>query len=363
MPTKKTYNVLGIMNGTSIDAIDYCLIRGREDFSQIRFLGHQQMSIPKNLRSRLLAAANNKLTTYDLSLLHYDLGELYEKQIQQLPANWKWDLIGLHGQTVHHQGRRATLQIGCPTSLHQVGPVVFDFRSADIAQGGEGAPFAPFFQKQLGQIEGLKNFAFHNLGGISNLSYFNANHVVAFDTGPANILMDLWIQNKKNKAFDRNGIFASRGLPHPQIVRAMLKHPYFKRKPPKSCGREEFNLSFINEFGGIGFKKLSFEDQMATLCELTATSIASSYLKLCPQTPPVIYFYGGGVQNSYLMERIGFHLPDCEILNSEALGWPSQAFEGSLIAFLALARFLNRKVHLPQVTGAEQKVLLGSVYS
>jgi anhydro-N-acetylmuramic acid kinase len=183
---------------------------------------------------------------------------------------------------------------------------------------------------------------------------------VAFDTGPANILMDAWIQNKKSKAYDKDGKLASRGLPDPKVVIQILKHPYFKKKAPKSTGREDFNLKMINQWGGAAFKKLSFNDQLATLVEVTAQSIADSYLSLKHQ-PKEIFFYGGGVRNPYLLERIRLHLPDMKISLTDDLGWPSQAFESSLFAFLGAARHFNKTVHLPKITGAKKATPLGSL--
>lgn len=365
MATKKSFLALGIMNGTSIDGIDFALIQSSSDFQKLVFKKHKHFPMEKKLRATLLKAACNELTTYDLSKLHFDLGRYYAQCLKKLKATWKWDVIGLHGQTVHHEGRLASLQIGHPGFMaeHTNTPIVYDFRSADIVSGGEGAPFAPFFQNVIGKSASRKAFAFHNLGGISNLTYFNKNQVTAFDTGPANILLDQWIEKKKKKSFDKNGQFASQGLPDPKVVEKMLKHTYFFKKAPKSCGREEFNLDYIKKYGGSAFEKLSFVDQMATLVELTALSIARSYKQEFKALPEKIYFYGGGVNNPYLMSRISYHLPECEILTTQDLGWPTQALEASTFAFLALARMLNKKVHLPQVTGAKNTRHLGSLYS
>jgi anhydro-N-acetylmuramic acid kinase len=148
---KKTVRALGIMNGTSLDGIDYSLISVDQDLRAIKFLKHWQKPLPRILRKRLLQAARDESSTYEVSQLHYDLGRLYGLQVKSLMVQDKFDLIGLHGQTIHHEGRRATLQIGHPGFLSQVTgqPVYHDFRAADVMVGGEGAPFAPFFQKIL----------------------------------------------------------------------------------------------------------------------------------------------------------------------------------------------------------------------
>lgn len=353
------------MNGTSIDAVDYAVIQSDNNLKKIKFKSHKQFSIPKPLRDRLLKAAKNQLKTYEISILNYDLGRLYAKHIKQLKKSWKWDIVGLHGQTVHHEGKRSTLQIGHPGFLSKETskPIVFDFRSNDIVMGGQGAPFAPFFQKALGESLSEKNFAFHNLGGISNLTFFQDKKTRAFDTGPANILMDAWIQKRKKKAYDKGGKWASQGLPAPMLVNKMLTHPYFKKISPKSCGREEFNLDFILKYGGKAFQKLSFEDQMATLLELTAISIADGYKSNFKKQPEQIFFYGGGVYNPQLLKRIQYSMPHCKLKTTDEIGWPTQAFEASTFAFLALAKLLHKKVHIPQVTGASSACHLGSYYS
>ena len=357
---------LGIMNGTSIDAIDYCLIEVDTKTWKPKFLGHKQRVIPPSLRKMLFAAAKDELTVHSVSQLSFELGRLYAKHVKELSKSWSWKVVGLHGQTVHHQGGHSTLQIGHPAMIRSVweGPIVSDFRSLDIAAGGEGAPFAPFFQKFISKSLKKKTQAFHNLGGISNLTFFDKEKALAFDTGPANILLDLWIQKKtKNRtSFDKNGKEASKGLPHIPSLKRMTRHSFFYKKPPKSCGREEFNHDFIKNFAGKDFLKISFQDQMATLTELTAHSVAQAYKKWCPNVPEAIYFYGGGIKNNYLMSRIGYHLPESQLLTTEELGWPTQALEAGAFAFLAAARLCEKKVHLPQVTGAKKSLCLGNLY-
>ncbi len=354
---------LGIMNGTSLDGIDYSLIEANAQLKKIQFKKHKTMDIPSLLKKKLIACANNQTSTYEVSLLHFELGQLYAKQVKKLKNQWRFDIIGLHGQTVHHEGKKATLQIGhpAPLSLLTGKPVYYDFRSGDVACGGQGAPFAPFFQSHLLKNAKKDSVAFHNLGGISNLTLFHKGKVIAFDTGPANRLLDEWILKKKKLSYDKNGTLASRGLPDPLCVRDFLMHSYFTKRFPKSTGRELFNLDYILRFGGKRFLALTLADQLATLTELTAKSLQMAYQQL-PKMPEEIYFYGGGVNNPYLMERIQFHLPNICLSTTQDWGWPEQAFESSMVAFLALARHLNIKVHRPEVTGAQKRVGLGAVY-
>lgn len=355
----KKIQSLGIMSGTSLDAVDYAVIKSDEGLGELEFKKHIQKKIPKSLRKKLLKATTNQLSGYELGKLHFDLGEFYAGPVGELG---KFDLVGLHGQTVYHRGGQASFQIGHPGFCSKVfgRPVYYDFRSMDIIEGGQGAPFAPFFQKYLSEQLKMSNMVFHNLGGISNLTFIRGHKVRAYDTGPANILLDVWVGEKKGMSCDKNGNFARKALPDHRLVHEFLKHPFFKRKPPKSTGREEFNLPFIRERGGRDFERLGFEEQLSTLTEVTALSIARSYKK--EGIPEEIYFYGGGVFNSCLMDRIRFWLPDTEIKTTECLGWPPQAFEASCFAFLALARYLGKKVHLPRVTGAKGKVFLGTLY-
>ena len=349
---------LGIMSGTSLDAVDYAIIESDSELKKLKFKKHIQKKIPRLLKEKLLKAANNKLLSYELAKLHFDLGRLYAQPIKSLGT---FDLVGLHGQSIYHQGGQVSFQIGHPGFCSRVykKPVYYDFRSMDIIEGGQGAPFAPFFQKHLSRQLRLNNIAFHNLGGISNLTLIRGDKVKAYDTGPANILIDTWMKEKKGLGCDKNGKLSRKALPNPKLVNEFLKHPFFKTKAPKSTGREDFNLSFIKKKGGRVFKSLSLEGQLSSLTEVTALSIGQSYKK--EGMPKKIYFYGGGVFNSYLMDRIQFWLPETEIKMTNDLGWPTQAFEACSFAFLALARHLGKKVHLPRVTGAKEKIFLGAI--
>lgn len=355
----KKIRSLGIMSGTSLDAVDYAIIESDSDLKKLEFKKHVQKKIPNSLGKKLLKATVDKLSSHELGRLHFDLGQFYAGCLKKLG---RFDLVGLHGQTVYHRGGRVSFQIGhpgfCSKALGK--PVYYDFRSMDVIEGGQGAPFAPFFQKHLsGQLK-MNNVAFHNLGGISNLTLIRDSEIRAYDTGPANILLDAWVREKRKGICDKNGNFARKALPDPRWVHEFLKYAFFKKKAPKSTGREEFNLSFVKKREKRGFKKLSFEEQLSTLTEVTALSIAGSYEK--EGMPGEIYFYGGGVFNSYLMDRIRFWLPEVQIKTTKTLGWPPQAFEASCFAFLALARHLEKKVHLPRVTGAKKRVFLGAPY-
>ena len=235
---KKVLKVLGIMNGTSLDGADFVLVEINKKDLHCKFLKMKSFPFSKSLKKDLAAAATHELKVDRLALLHHQLGRYYANCYKKLNFENKIDLIGLHGQTVFHKGRIATLQIGEPSYLSLAAdcPVISDFRVADLAAGGEGAPIATFFhQIVFGKL--TKKLSVHNLGGISNLTLINNGKVVqGFDTGPANMLMDLEIQRSSNGrlAFDKNGAKAKTGHADANLINKMLKHPYFKLKAPKS---------------------------------------------------------------------------------------------------------------------------------
>lgn len=367
------------MNGTSLDGVDFTLTQVYKAKPHVRFLKHQSFLFPKNLRLNLLKATQHQLRVNELALLHHGLGRFYAACFQKLKFKKQVQLIGLHGQTVFHQGLKkpqATLQIGEASYLAAVAkvPVVADFRTADMALGGQGAPIATLFHQLAFATAANKNnsLAVHNLGGISNLSIIKSGKVIAaFDTGPANMLLDLCIQRHSQGKihFDKNGQQASLGHVDQILLKKMLKHPYFKKKHPKSCGREEFGEVFFDLFLGGKKKssspkrddKLSLQDQLATLTELTAVSIARSYQQFAQHKIQRIVFCGGGSKNAFLLSRIQQHLPGIAITTCEQLGWPTEAIEGAAFALLAAYRIWNIPSNLPQTTGALRQTSMGKI--
>jgi anhydro-N-acetylmuramic acid kinase len=358
-------NVLGIMNGTSGDGVDYVLahITFKKKLS-IQYLQHVHKPFDKAFHEKTKRIVTNLATTYEVGEYHHELGRLYAKHFAEIRWSKKPQLIGLHGQTVYHRGGHATFQLGEPSYLAMTAnqPVIFNFRASDIAAGGQGAPLAPILHKVL--LSDFKSpVAFHNLGGISNLTYCYKKHWLAFDTGPASTLLDIWIQNKTKgkKLFDDHGKIAAMGLPHPESLKKLMSHSFFKKTAPKSCGREEFNLDFIHAHVERKFHKLSLEDQMATLTELSAITIFDAYKKACPQIPEAIYFSGGGLQNHFLMQRLKIYFGAHRVKSSEELGWPSQAIEGGAFALLAYLRVYEQPLDLSTITGGRKATLLGQM--
>jgi anhydro-N-acetylmuramic acid kinase len=204
---------------------------------------------------------------------------------------------------------------------------------------------------------------FHNLGGISNITYVVGNDIRAFDTGPANTLMDTWItfKTRGKQKMDRDGKIAAGGLPHLPTLKKLLNTPYLRAKPPKSTGRELYNLPFLHKHLPKEFFKLSLEDQMSTLADFTVLSIRDAYENFLPKQMESVYFSGGGTKNSHLMKRLRMLMPQVQVRTSADLGWPESAIEGGTFALLAFLRVQGQKVQLHTITGNKTPTLLGQI--
>ena len=359
--------VLGIMSGTSIDAVDYALCE--IDARRIMLRKHWQAAYPAALRKRLHDAAANHSTTYELGQLHHDLGRFYAQHARTSGVA-KPEIIGLHGQTVFHDAAgRATLQIGEPAWLAQkLGvPAVSNFRAADLAAKGQGAPLATMFHARVFAERG-KHICVNNLGGISNVTSLDwrkgsAPRIVAFDTGPANMLIDLAVTRatKGRRRFDGNGAMARRGQLDERLLMRLLKHKFFKQKPPKSTGRELFGEPFL-ECLRKEAPRLSNVDLVKTMTEFTARSIALNYLLHLPAKPDRVILCGGGASNPSLVAAIRASVPT-EVISCEEIGWPAQAIEPAAFALLAWLRLKGKPGNIPETTGAARAVLLGQITS
>ena len=353
------------MNGTSLDGADFVLVEINKKDLFCRHLATSSFSFSKKLKARLVEAAKHNVYVDELALLHHDLGRYYAECFNKLGPEFKDVLlIGLHGQTVFHRGGVATLQIGEPSYLSVAANaiVISDFRAADIALGGQGAPIATFFHNAIFGRSG-QSISVHNLGGISNLSLISDRKLLqGFDTGPANMLIDMAVRihTKEKKQFDNRGLLARKGKSDIKLVKKMLRHRYFKKKPPKSCGREEFGEIFYNTHKK-SLHQLKIEDRLATLTDFVAQSIVLAYKIHCTEVPAEIIFCGGGARNSFLIEQIGGLLPDVVIKTTDDYGWPVESVEGAAFAFLAAARALSLNSNLPDSTGATRATSLGKV--
>ncbi|MCC6277286.1 MAG: anhydro-N-acetylmuramic acid kinase [Oligoflexia bacterium] len=377
------HRVLGIMSGTSVDGVDYAVCE--ISHQKIKLLELQSVSFGKPLQTLILKAAANKLNTYETSELSHELGRFYAKHAPKS----KVDYVGLHGQTVYHNPPKATAQIGEPSYLaSRLGvPVIHQFRVMDLALGGQGAPLATLFHvKAFGNPK--FPVAVNNLGGISNVTFIpagsNGRGVMAFDTGPANILIDGAVRRltKNKKHSDQNGRWAAQGLPHEDLILKWLKHPYFKLQPPKSTGRELFNEEFlISCLKQLALKKARPADILSTFTQFTAETIADSYRRFLPTYPQQVILCGGGAYNRTLQKEITRELREIqwvrhlqkfgprsskklvplEVVTSQDVGWPPESIEAAAFAQLAYQTMNGLEGNIPQATGAKRAAVLGQL--
>ncbi len=360
---------IGLMSGTSMDALDAALV----DFSTSppRLESTHSHPFSQELRTALLALAqpgDNEIER--LAQLDIQLGQASAELCLQLlqKAGVSADqvqAIGSHGQTIRHAPYATppyTLQITDPNTIAELTGIttVADFRRRDLVVGGQGAPLVPAFHQALFR-NGQQQRAILNIGGIANLSVLPADPNVAvtgFDTGPGNMLMDAWAQLQRQQPYDHDGAWARSGTVDQQLLTSLLSDVYFEQQPPKSTGREQYNLSWLQrQLRGSE----AVEDVQATLCELTAVSIARAISQFAPLTEE-LFICGGGARNSYLLERIRHHLSDCRIDSSEVLGIAPQWMEAIAFAWLARQTLLGLTGNLPAVTGADEEVILGGIY-
>ena len=341
--SRKKLTLLGVMTGTSCDALDVSWLSWHN--GGLHFLRSASRPYPVSLRKRVLDAQNPgfQCSLRDLLILNRDLGSWYGKELKSLIRKSPADIIGLHGQTVaHHPDDYLTLQLGDAARVAQMTgtTVISDFRSGDLAAHGQGAPLVPKFHEWLAEPLRLPGVSFHNLGGISNLTgIYRAGtarrHMIAYDTGPANVWIDAAVTQATHgrQKIDRGGRLAASGQPHGPTVKKLLDHPYFAKKAPKSTGRDDFSIqTFLQSCPVRG------ADLVATATEITVASIVQEYRKLNRRSLTRIqriYFCGGGALNTHLLSQIQARLPEIQVLTTQALGFDPQAIESSAFAFLA----------------------------
>lgn len=356
---------VGLMSGTSLDGVDAALVDLR---SRPVLLGTAYAAFPRELRSELLvlqSPSGDEL--HRASLAGIQLSGLYARTVDRLLRKFGIKprfvrAIGCHGQTVRHVPASGyTIQLGNPAALaERTGiPVVADFRSADLAAGGQGAPLVPAFHAAVFRSARVHR-AIVNLGGIANVTDLpNRGPVTGFDTGPGNVLLDAWVGAKLHRDFDRNGTLASRGRPIEPLLGYLLADPYFRRRPPKSTGRDHFNLPWLRRFG---LARHGIEDVQATLAELTARSIGLAIARFCHGVREV-YLCGGGARNTDLVGRIARALPLTSVGTTASLGIHPDWVEAMAFAWFAQRRIKGRAGNLLEVTGARQLRVLGAIYA
>ena len=369
-------------------------IRGRGLRMAAQLMGHMHVDYPADLRRRLLAAmCPAETTTQELAALHADLGRFLgrvgRRAIRALTRGQRPHLIGSHGQTIAHlpgrPGGPATLQIGEAAWIAQATgcPVVSDFRQADMAAGGEGAPLVPWTDWLLFR-DRHRSRAVQNIGGIANVTYLPAGRgpeaVIAFDTGPGNMIIDelVRVATRGRQTFDRDGRLAARGRVLDGVLARWMGLPYFRRRPPKTAGREEFGRGFVaRELPRLRAASDRPEDWIATATAFAAKSIADAYRRFLPRRdgpagagaraagrgPAIdeVLVCGGGAANPALLSMLAGHLPAVVIRSIQAYGIPPQAKEPLSFAMLAAAFEDGVPANLPQVTGARRPAVLGKL--
>ena len=360
---------IGLMSGTSLDGVDGVLVAFSDGALQV--LQHATQSFSPEAKAELLALnspGGNEL--HRAALAANALVGVYADVVQQLLERSSCSAadiqaIGAHGQTVRHRpqefdGTGYTLQLNNPALLaERTGiTVVADFRSRDVAAGGQGAPLVPAFHRQVfGRSD--EAIAVLNIGGISNLSLLG-EQILGFDCGPGNALMDYWCQQHTGQAYDADGAWAASGTVQPALLAALLAEPYLDKAPPKSTGRDLFNPAWLAA-KLQGFAALAPVDVQATLTELTASAITTcigSYGK----NSKLLIVCGGGALNGYLMQRLQAALPALQVQSSAAHGLPPLQVEAAAFAWLARQALLLQPGNLASVTGARGSRVLGAIY-
>lgn len=374
--------VIGLMSGTSVDGIDAVVveIKGKELDLEVNLISGQTFPYPENLRKQILSVCEGKsLSMEDFAQLDDAIATQFALASKNVtPDNLKIDLIGSHGQTVFH--RPATenqlgysIQLGRGESIAKKTGIttISNFRAADIAVGGQGAPLVPKIDLCLFS-DPHHTRCVQNIGGISNVTYIPAkkqpnwqNDIKGWDTGPGNALIDLAVQKITNgkQTFDLDGNWSRQGNPCLTLVEKWLKQDFFHQCPPKSTGRELFGSIYLEncEAQAKDFN-LTPADFLATLTELTVMSIVDSYQKFLPTIPHEILLCGGGSRNLYLKERLKNHLQSIKILTTDEIGISSEFKEAIAFAILAYWRINSYSGNLPEVTGATKSVLLGELH-
>lgn len=360
---------LGLMSGTSADGIDAALVAFEDGRPALRassglpFGAELQQTLQDTLASGHCDLAR-------LSTLDAELGDAFAEAAlallrQAAVSADAVQAIGSHGQTLFHQPRHPdanSLQIGDPNRIAERTGIttVADFRRRDMAAGGQGAPLVPAFHQAVFGESGRSRVVV-NIGGIANLTILPADGgtVLGFDCGPGNTLMDAWARAHLSAPMDSQGRWAASAAPEPELLNRLLHDPYFTLPAPKSTGREHFHLRWLEERGRPG--TLDPARVQATLCELTAASIAEAIGRYAPQTDEVLVC-GGGVYNEHLMDRLACLLEGVGVDSTAVAGWDPRWIEAAAFAWLARQTLAGAAGNLPSVTGARRPVILGAVY-
>lgn len=371
------------MSGTSLDGIDVAIvdITGSGFKAKINVLTSHSVPYPRRIREALFAVSNTSAQTGDISRLNFLLGELYAEALEetaeraQIPLE-SVKLIGCHGQTIFHEGQSTQYLGKKVTSTFQIGEssvitertgidVISNFRERDMAAGGKGAPLVPYLDYMLIRHRGRGRVAI-NIGGIANLTAIppntNSDRVIAFDTGPGNIVIDQLVSRITQGAqtYDRDGAMAAAGEVDPKLLAKLLRDKYFRQKPPKTAGREQYGTEYVSKLLDT---ELSSEDLIATATALTAESIAVSIRNFVMTDMRVdeIFVSGGGTHNATLMRNLRKAMDPIPVMETTEVGLDVDAKEAIAFAVLAYETAHSRPSNVPMATGASRAVILGKI--
>lgn len=371
MPLNAGKAYIGIMSGTSLDAVDAVAINV-DSSGQAQTQAGASVELPPALRRELLALnAPGPDELGRAALAADELATLYAEAVAEVldtAGMVAADVaaIGAHGQTVRHRPDLGyTVQLNAPARLANLTgiDVIADFRSRDIAAGGQGAPLVPAFH--AAQFASEQTRVVLNLGGIANITILQADgDILGFDTGPANMLMDAWVERHQGQAYDKDGEWAASGQPLPDLLATMLADSWFSLTPPKSTGRDDFNLQWLErQLAQAGIKDIDINaaDVQATLLHLTAQSVANA-IRLYAGDVNDVLVCGGGARNQTLMRALQTALPDCRLASTDEYGLPAQWVEAVAFGWLAWCYDTRTPAGLPAVTGARKPTILGCKY-
>ncbi len=375
--------VAGVISGTSVDAIDVALVEisGEAYSVEVDLIAFHEVEFPAGFRDEVLAVSDATVETSRISQIHFLTGRLFGEAVIEvcersgIPVD-ALDLAGSHGQTIYHQGSHellcgfpvnSTLQMGSPAPMARIlrCPVVSDFRSADMAAGGQGAPLVPYFDYLLLHHPTINRVAL-NVGGIANVTAIPAGagpeSLIAFDTGPGNMVVDQLVERITDgmERFDRDGRLATAGTADQALLEDLLRTPYFTRHPPKTTGREAFGVEFVQ---ALLAKPISRESMVATAAELTARTVVDAIERyiLPHMAVDELVVAGGGWKNPSIMGPIRDRLAGTVVKSIEEFGVGCDAKEAVAFGVLAYETYHGRPSNLPSATGADGPVILGSI--
>ena len=361
---------IGLMSGTSLDGIDAVAVRFAPTFE---LLGSCSCELPSKVRDQILAICTPGNDEIDrMGKLDRTLAQLFADAALKLMATLNLSAdqvaaIGSHGQTIRHRPEYGfTLQIGNPSLISELTGIttVADFRPRDMAAGGEGAPLVPAFHKALFSDQQHARIIL-NIGGMSNITCLPADQsqkVVGYDTGPGNVLLDGWICAHQQRSYDAEGSWAAQGNVNGQLLDQLLSLPYFSKPAPKSTGREQFNMAWLQEQMTLCSNTSAPQDVQATLLELTARTISDQIRTFSAEGVSDIFVCGGGSHNQTLLKRLSQLLSPIKVNTTDALGLHPDWVEACAFAWLAKQTLNGLSGNLPDVTGARGERILGAIY-